>query len=201
MAKKINSRNIIWWLRKRIGNRIFLFVTPMLFIFAGLRCGSENCPERDPVMNVYEACNTGLYLVFKDQSTQENLIEKGMLSADSIMVYGESGLQFGIREDTVLKGIKIDFLGSDLCNKAREVFYYQNKSESTMRYVLYISYDKYPIDTLRLEVTSTVAGICLEDGAIYIGISGVFRQRQGNWEKLPALYYPQSRERYFILTK
>lgn len=57
----------------------------------------------------YRACNTGLYLVFKDVLTQENLIEEGMLSADSIMVYGENGLQFGIGEDTVLKGIKIDF--------------------------------------------------------------------------------------------
>ena len=53
-----------------------------------------------------------------------------------------------------------------MCNKARAVFYYQNKSESTMHYVLYVAYDKYPTDILRLEVTSTVAGICLEDGAI-----------------------------------
>ena len=199
MAQKINSKNIIWWLWKRVGNRIFLFVTPMLFIFTGLRCGSENCPERDPVMNVYEACNTGLYLVFKDLSTQENLIEKGMLSADSIMVYGESGLQFGIREDTILKGIKIDFLGSEVCNKAREVFYYK-RTGTDIAYTFYLDYmGKYPRDTLIATISSEM-GICVtEIGKLFVG--EILRRQWGRWDRMPMYRHPQNRKAYFILTK
>ncbi len=162
-----------------------------LFIVLPWSC---ECPKkRDPVIDSYsKMCNVGLYIVFKDDSTGENLIEKGALSADSIIAYGKNGLRFGIREATGLKGIKIDFLGSDFCNKARDSFYYYGKR--SMIYELYLSYmGKYPSDTLLLK-TIPVAPICITE---IVGISAyeIRRKEANQWKEVPI------KRGYCIITK
>ncbi len=150
---------------------------------------SCECPKkRDPVIDSYsKMCNVGLYIVFKDDSTGENLIEKGALSADSIIAYGKDGLRFGIREDTTLKGIKIDFLGSDFCNKARDSFYYYGKSP--IRYELYLSYmGKYPSDTLMLEADPTTPRCITE--IVGVKIYKIFRKQQSRWQEVPMFVHP-----------
>ncbi len=183
-------------LRKRTLFNHYWFAVVILLFFSGV---SECVPDYCPRINMLDKCfGKGLYIRFIDATTGENLIQKGILRADSIFVYGEGGIQMGIREDTSLQGIKIDFLGSDFCDKAKKVFYYQNKR--LFSYKFYLSYlGKYSEDTLRLEAErGEFVSHCIRN--YIINLRALYRKHQGVWEVVSSFTYTKDRP-YFILTK
>ena len=194
-------------LRKRTFFNHYWFAVVILLFFSGVsRCVSERCTAIIPTLMHQEECRRGLYMILRDATTGENLTEQGILHVDSILIYGEEGLQLGVRKDTILQAIKIDFLGSDFCNKAKKVFYYEDKS--SLRYEFRLSYlGRFVEDTLTLEAERTIEEIECSRKYI-INIRALYRKRQGVWEEVPVVVkeypliqeYPYKR-RYFVLTK